>query len=60
MIYNKKAMKIGDIKDILKEEVPLNIDIDTIEIEVSANESGTWDVKRIIYIEEENVLRILV
>lgn len=52
-------MKIGDIKDILKDEVPSNIDVDTIEIEVSANESGTWNVKRIIYIEEENVLRIL-
>lgn len=53
-------MKIGDIKDILKEEVPSNIDIDSIEIEISADESGTWDVKRIIYIEEENVLRILI
>lgn len=53
-------MKIGDIKDILKDEVPSNIDVDTIEIDVSANESGTWDVKRIIYIEEENVLRIFI
>jgi GTPase Era involved in 16S rRNA processing len=59
-MYNKRAMKIGDIKYILKDEVPSNIDIDTIEIEISADESGTWDVKRIIYIEEENVLRILV
>jgi GTPase Era involved in 16S rRNA processing len=54
------VMKIGDIKDILKEEVPSYIDIDTIEIEVSADESGTCDVRRVIYIEEENVLRILI
>lgn len=53
-------MKIGDIKDILNAEVPSYIDIDTIEIEVSANESGTWDVRRVIYDEEENVLRILI
>lgn len=53
-------MKIGDIKNILKEEVPSNIDIDTVEIEISADKSGTWDVKRIIYIEEENVLRMLI
>ena len=53
-------MKIGDIKDILKEEVPSYIDIDTIEIIVSADESGTWDVRRVIYDEEENVLRILI
>ena len=53
-------MKFGDIKDILKDEVPSNIDVDTIEIEISANECGTWDVKRIIYIEEENVLRIFI
>jgi GTPase Era involved in 16S rRNA processing len=53
-------MKNGDIKDILKEEIPSNIDIDTIEIEISADECGTWDVKRIIYIEEENVLRLFI
>ena len=54
------VMKIGDIKDILKEEVPSNIDIDTIEIEISADQSGSWDVKRIIYVEQENVLRIFI
>jgi GTPase Era involved in 16S rRNA processing len=54
------VMNIGDIIDILKEEVPSYIDIDTIEIEISSDQSGTLDVKRIIYVEEENVLRIFI
>lgn len=53
-------MKIGDIKDILKEEVSADTDIDTIKIEISADQSGTWDVKRIIYVGDENVLRIFI
>lgn len=51
-------MTIGDIKEYLG---TFDIDVvDDIEVEVCADESGRFDVRRLVYIEEENVLRIFV
>ena len=51
-------MTIGDIKEYLD---TLDIDVvDDIEVEICADESGRFCVRRVLYIEEENVLRIFV
>lgn len=51
-------MTFGDIKEYLD---TFDIDVvDDVDIDVCADESGRFDIRRLVYDEEENVLRIFV